>query len=194
MAKPINLIVACTENRVIGRDGRLPFDIPEDKAWFHERTANAVVVMGRVCFESWPRALADGRRPVVISSQPERVRRVARRKVAPALRGGPNPAEAQPLAAPVEVPVAAGVPAALALAQGLPGEIMVCGGQQVYEETLPLCDRLFLTLVHANEPGDTWFPEWRHLAWRETSRREGRDANYRYTFLILDRGESAAGR
>ncbi|HTL68036.1 MAG TPA: dihydrofolate reductase [Lacunisphaera sp.] len=194
MAKPINLIVACTENRVIGRDGRLPFDIPEDKAWFHERTAHAVVVMGRICFESWPRVLADGRRPVVISSQPERVRRVARLKADPALRLGSNPAAMQAPATSVEVPVAADVPAALALAQALPGEIMVCGGQQVYEETLPLCDRLLLTLVHADEPGDTWFPEWRHLAWRETWRREGRDANYRYTFLILDRGASAAGR
>ncbi len=179
MAKPINLIVACSENRVIGRDGRLPFDLPEDKAWFHDRTANAVVVMGRICFESWPRALADGRRPVVISSQPELVRHRTRQIMA---------------SAPAEVRVAANVPAALAVAQDLPGEILVCGGQRVYEETLPVCSRLLLTLVHADVPGDTWFPEWRRLAWREAWRQEGRDANYRYTFLILDRDVNAAGR
>jgi dihydrofolate reductase len=47
--------------------------------------------------------------------------------------------------------------------------------------------RLHLTLVHAEISGDTYFPEWRHLAWREVSRRESRDANYRYTFSVLER-------
>jgi len=162
MPKPLNLIVACAANRVIGRAGRLPFDIPEDKAWFHEKTAGNVCVLGRICFETWPRVLQDGRRPVVISRN-------------------------QALASE-RVRVAATVTEALAMAQQLTGEIMICGGQRIYEETLPLADRLLLTLVHAEVPGDTWFPEWRHLAWRETFRREGADANYRYTFLILERG------
>lgn len=161
MSKPLTIIVACAENRVIGRDGRLPFDIPEDKAWFHAKTAGQTVVLGRICFETWPKVLADGRQPVVITSN-------------------------QALATD-QVRVAANVPAALAVAQTLPGEIMVCGGQRIYEETLPAADRLLLTLVHAEVPGDTFFPEWRHLAWRETWRQEGRDANYRYTFLQLDR-------
>jgi len=161
MAKPLQLIVACAENRVIGRDGRLPFDIPEDKAWFLEKTAGQTVVLGRVCFETWPQVLEDGRQPVVITSNPalasERVR------------------------------VAPSVPEALAIAQTLPGDIMICGGQRVYEETLPIADRLLLTLIHAEIPGDTYFPEWRGLSWRETWRKEGRDANYRYTFSILER-------
>lgn len=161
MSKPLTLIVACAENRVIGRNGRLPFDIPEDKAWFHGKTAGQTVVLGRICFETWPKVLADGRQPVVITSN----RALASDRVR----------------------VAATVPAALAIAQTLPGEIMICGGQRIYEETLPVADRLLLTLVHAEVPGDTFFPEWRHLPWRETWRQEGRDANYRYTFLQLDR-------
>ena len=161
MAKPINLIVACAQNRVIGRDRRLPFDIAEDKAWFHEKTAGTIVVLGRICYETWPRVRQDGRIPVVITSN--------RSLAAPGVHRVPN------------------VAGALALAQSLPGEIMVCGGQRIYEETLPLCDRLLLTLVHADVPGDTWFPEWRHLAWRETWRREGADARHRYTFSILER-------
>lgn len=161
MAKPISLIVACAANRVIGRAGRLPFDIPEDQQWFHDQTAGQTVVLGRICFETWPRVLADGREPVVIT----RNRALASDRVR----------------------VAADVPAALALAQTLPGEIMICGGQRIYEETLPHADRLLLTLVHADVPGDTWFPEWRHLPWRETWRRESHDANYRYTFSILER-------
>jgi dihydrofolate reductase len=161
MPRPIELIVACAENRVIGRAGRLPFDIPEDKQWFHDQTANQTVVLGRICYETWPRVREDGRQPVVITS---------------------NPALAQP-----GVRVAANVSDALAIAQTLPGRIMICGGQRIYEETLPLADRILLTLVHAQVAGDTWFPEWRQLPWRETWKREGSDANYRYTFSILER-------
>jgi len=184
MPKPVQLIVACAENRVIGRARRLPFDIPEDKQWFHDQTANQTVVLGRICFETWPRVLADGRQPVVITSQPERILVGADRPGLRSLGEGGSP---RPTGRAVTPLTATNVPAALALAQTLPGAIMVCGGQRIYEETLPLADRLLLTLVHAEIEGDTWFPEWRHLAWRETWRREGADANYQYTFMILER-------
>lgn len=167
MAKPLNLIVACAENRVIGRAGRLPFHIPEDKAWFDEKTAGTTVVLGRICYETWPAVRQDGRVPVVITSH-----------AALAVPG---------------VHLARDVPEALARAHALPGEIMICGGQRIYEETLPLCDRLLLTLVHADVPGDVFMPEWRHLPWRETWRRDGSDANYRYTFSILERPAGVTG-
>lgn len=161
MPKPINLIVACAENRVIGREGRLPWRIPEDTAHFHRLTAGQTVVLGRICYETWPRVRDDGRTPVVIT----RDRSLAQ----------PN------------VRITNNVPEALALAQELPGEIMICGGQRIYEETLPLADRIYLTLVHAEVPGDTFFPEWRHLSWRETERRESANADCRYTFSTLER-------
>jgi len=179
MSLPIELIVACAENRVIGRAGRLPFDIPEDKQWFHDQTANQTVVLGRICFETWPQVLSDGRQPVVITSQPDHIQKVSTQK-------GANAREA--LSAPARRALTArNVPEALALAQKLPGRIMVCGGQRIYEEILPIADRILLTLVHAQVEGDTWFPEWRHLNWRETWRRDGADLNYRYTFSILER-------
>lgn len=178
MTKPLNLIVACTENRIIGRAGRLPFEIPEDKAWFHEKTANNVVVLGRICFEVWPQVISDGRRAVVISSDPDRIRAAAFKKP-----GAPK----QSLLAPSPVSVVPDVTTALAAAQEIEGEIMICGGQRIYEETLPRCDRLYLTLVHAELEGDTWFPEWRKLKWRESWRKESADANYRYTFSVLER-------
>ena len=118
MPKPLNLVVACSENRVIGREGQLPWDIPEDGS---------------------------------------------------------------------DAKVAASVDQALDIAQSLPGEIMICGGQRIYEETLERADRIILTLVHAEVLGDTYFPDWRHLNWRETDKRESSDANYRYTFSILNR-------
>ena len=162
MPKLLNLIVACSENRVIGRDGRLPWRIPEDWKFFQDETAGQICVLGRVCFETWPGAARDGRRPIVITRKKELARDGVR--------------------------VVASLAEALAVAETLPGEIHICGGQRIYEETFALNRpmRLHLTLVHAEVAGDTFFPEWRHLAWREVARRESSDANWRYTFLTLE--------
>ncbi len=160
--KLLHLQVACAENRVIGRDGRLPWRIPEDYEYFQAQTAGQIVVLGRICFESWTRANLDGRRPIVVT----RNRSLARDGVR----------------------VAASLAEALALAETLPGELHVCGGERIYGETLALGRpmRLHLTLVHAVIEGDTLFPEWRHLPWRELSRRDSADAHHRYTFFVLE--------
>jgi dihydrofolate reductase len=162
-SRVLNLIVSCAENRVIGRGGKLPWSIPEDWRFFQQQTAGGIVVLGRVCFETWPGAVRDGRRAVVVTHQP--------------------------IPVPVSAATAPSLPAALELADGLDGDIYICGGQQVYEEALALPRplRLYLTLVHAEVPGDRYFPEWRQLSWREVSRREGADASWRYTFLTLER-------
>jgi dihydrofolate reductase len=163
MSRPLELIVACAANRVMGRGGKLPWRIPEDFAFFQAETAGQSCVLGRICYESWPRARADGRRPIVVSR---------------------NAALGQP-----GVRVVPDLTAALAAADTLPGRIMICGGERIYRETLALAGTrplvLHLTLVHAEVEGDTVMPEWRHLPWRETARRESGDANYRYTFLTL---------
>lgn len=164
MPKPIHIIVACAENRVIGRDRKLPWRIPEDLAFFHSQTAGQVCVLGRICFETWPGAARDGRQPVVIT----RNRTLGSDTVR----------------------IAGSLPEALVTAESLPGRIYVCGGERIYDETLDLVGTrpvvLELTLIHADIPGDTFFPEWRHLPWRETARRESADANFRYTFLTLE--------
>ncbi|HUR59810.1 MAG TPA: dihydrofolate reductase [Opitutaceae bacterium] len=163
MPKLLHLIVACSENRVIGRAGKLPWRIPEDWQFFQDETAGKICILGRICFETWPAATRDGRIPIVIT-----------RKKTLAREG---------------VHVVSTLSEALALAERLPGEIAICGGQRIYEETLAL-DRpmqLHLTLIHATVDGDTFFPEWRHLAWREVARRESSDANWRYTFMTLER-------
>jgi dihydrofolate reductase len=163
MPKMLNLMVACAENRVMGRANRLPWRIPEDSRFFHEETAGKTNVLGRICYQTWPRARKDGRRPVVITSD--------RSLAAEGVR------------------LAGSVPEALAIAETMPGEIYVNGGERIFEEVLAMDRpmRLHLTLVHAQVEGDRFFPEWRHLAWRETGRRDSSDENYRYTFYTLER-------
>jgi len=168
MPKTVHVIAACSENLVIGRAVRLPWHIPEDHAFFHTITAGHICILGRVSYETWPQAHTAGRQPIVIT----------RRAWPPAAANpGPSPLVAHSLAA------------ALALAESLPGEIYICGGARLYQESLGLIAahplRLHLTVVHAHVPGDTYFPAWQHLAWRELHRRESADANFRYTFLTL---------
>jgi dihydrofolate reductase len=163
--RPFHLIVSCAENGVIGRDRKLPWKIPEDHRYFHGQTAGQVVVMGRICFETWPGATADGRKSVLVSNHPWN----------------------DPRRMPTKS--AASLPAALAAAAQLPGEIYICGGERIYREAIehPDADLLYLTLVHASVAGDTFFPDWRTRFTRQISRRESSDANYRYTFLTLAR-------
>lgn len=163
MPKLLHLQVACAENHVIGQGGKLPWRIPEDLKFFHDQTAGQICVLGRVCYETWPRVALDGRRPIVITR---------------------NHTLARP-----GIEVAGTLSDALAIAETLPGDIHICGGQRIYEETLALDRpmRLHLTLIHADVAGDTFFPEWRHLPWRELSRRESADANFRYTFFALEK-------
>lgn len=164
MPKPVNLIAAVAENRVIGRAGRLPWRIAEDWEFFRRQTAGQIVVLGRVSFESWKSIFADDRRAIVLTHH----RTIARDNV---LGAG-------------------SLSAALALAETLPGEIYVCGGQQIFAEAiaLPQTARLYLTLVHACPEGDRFFPDWRDTFTRVLEQREGADENLRYTFLVLARG------
>lgn len=170
MPKPLHLIVACAENRVIGRDGRLPWSIPEDWAFFKQQTAGQVLIIGRRSFETWRSAAKDGRRPIVVT------RNAA--LASDTVRTAPTFAQA------------------LALADRTAAEhdcgIYICGGVRIYEETLALAGmrplQLLLTLIQGEPAGDTHMPDWRHLAWREVSRRESADANWRYAFVTFEFG------
>jgi dihydrofolate reductase len=169
----LSLIAAIAANRVIGREGRMPWRIPEDLAWFEDWTAGKTLILGRVCYESWPKAHAHGRRPVVVSSSPaERLRM----PVIPA--GG-------------QAPLVAGDPEqALDLARGLGGEIVVCGGVRLYAHFLPLASRFYLTEVWAEVLGDTLFPEWDRRGWLARSRYSSSTSEYRYTLSVLERGDA----
>ena len=164
----IALIAAMAENRVIGRDNALPWRLPGDLRFFKRTTLGKPVIMGRRTFESIGRPLPE-RDNIVVTRDP------AWRADGVQVVHSLDQALAQ-----------AGRAASLRGA----GEVMVIGGASLYRAALPLAQRLYLTLVHATVPGDTYFPalEWRE--WREVQREDhGADAEnpYSYSFLVLTR-------
>lgn len=157
------LIVAMARNRVIGRDNELPWHLPEDLRHFRQLTMGKPLVMGRRTWQSIGRPL-PGRPSLVVSRDP-----------AFAAEGAEVFAN---LSAALE---RAGV---LAEQAGV-GEIMVIGGAQVYAEALPRAARLYVTEVHAEVPGDTWFPAFEGADWQELAREEYPPAEGRPGFAFV---------
>ena len=124
-------IAAMSLNRVIGDGNRIPWHLPEDFKWFKQMTTGQVIVMGRKTFESIGRLLPN-RTTIVLTRSPNPIPGVRTLADLSLL----DPAEA-------------------ALAGR---EIFICGGAQVYQQALPLCSDLYLTLVQRVVEGDTLFP------------------------------------
>ncbi len=154
----ITLIAALSRNRVIGRGGDLPWRLPEDSRHFRRATLGKAVIMGRGEYETRKAPLPD-RLNIVMTRQ--------RGYQAPGCTVVPDADEA------------------LRAAAGH-GEIMIAGGQQIYEEFLPRADRMVLTLVDAEVEGDTFFPEYEASQWREVERLEvAADERHAYAFSIV---------
>lgn len=168
--KPVGiiLVVAVAENGVIGRDGTLPWRIKSDLQYFRSVTMNKPLVMGRKTYGSIGRPL-PGRTNIVVTRDPD---------------------FAEP-----GVLVAGGIDQALSAARGDAlrrgtDEIAVIGGTEIFAQTLPIADRIALTLVHASPPGDTFFPPVDPALWRETGRtphERGPGDDYGFTILQYQR-------
>lgn len=163
MSTRLSLIWAMAENGTIGIDNRLPWHLPADLKRFRAITSGRAILMGRRTFESFPRPLPDRLHVIITRDQKYR--------------------------APVGCIVVHSLSEALRVVEG-GEEAFVIGGASLYRQTLPLADRLYVTLVHAAVPGDTGFPALDWTGWRELEREDHaadeRHA-YPYSFLILER-------
>ena len=137
------LIAAVARNGVIGAEGGIPWHLPADFAHFKSTTLGHTLVMGRATYDSIGRPL-PGRTTIVLTRDPS------------------WSAEG--------VLVADSLPAALALAADLPGDVFVAGGAQVYAEALPLADEQVISEVDAEPAGDAFYPAFDPGVWREVSR------------------------
>ncbi len=162
----VSLIVAVARNGTIGRDGRLPWRLPDDLRDFKRKTMGHHIIMGRRTFASLGRPL-PGRTHLVLSRNPE--------------------------FAAEGVRVVHGVPEALEVAAAAgETEAFVIGGAAVYRDALRLADRVYLTEVQAEVDGDVEFEALDPRRWRETSRveRQADDRHaYDFAFCVYDRRE-----
>jgi dihydrofolate reductase len=150
---PVTIVAAVAQNGVIGVDGGLPWQLPDDLRRFKALTLGHVLVMGRKTYESIGHPL-PGRTTVVVTRSPDW-----------------DPGSD-------EVVIAAGVPEAIRAAEAIADEVFVVGGAQVYAAALPLCDRLELTFVDAEPEGDTTFPPVEWDDWVELRRDESDGVAY----------------
>lgn len=153
------LVAALSENRAIGRGGALPWRLPDDLKRFKRLTLGKTILMGRKTWDSLGRPLPE-RENWVLTRDPDFAAPGAR-----AFRG-------------LEV----------ALAAHPAGELMIIGGADLYQQTLPIATRLELTQVHAQVEGDAFFPaldpaHWQEL-WREDHPADERHA-HPYSFVSL---------
>jgi len=167
-ARPlISLIVAMAQNGVIGRDNALPWRLPEDLKRFKEFTLGKPILMGRRTFEAIGRPL-PGRANLVLTRDRD-------------------------WRAPGVIPVHS-VEEAL-LQTRTCDELVVIGGAEIYRLLLPLARRIYLTHVHADIPGDTYFPAFDPAQWDDvelhTQPADERHA-HPITFVTLERRNSPA--
>lgn len=155
----LSLIVAAAQNGVIGKGGKMPWHLPDETAYFRQTTMGHPVITGRKNYEGMGRPLPD-RLNVVISRQ-------AGYKL------------------PEGVILVHSLSEALALPQVKnAAEVFIIGGAQIYDEAMPLADKLYLTIIHTDIDGDTFFrynpADW-ELEWSEY---HPADSDNKYAFTI----------
>jgi dihydrofolate reductase len=161
LSRRISFVLAFDRNKVIGRDGRLPWRLPDDMKHVRQVTTGKPLIMGRRTYESIGQPLG-GRTNIVLTRDPE--------------------------FHPEGVLVARAPDEALTLAGDVP-EVIVFGGAEVFRQFLPMADRIYLTQVDADVGGDTYFDfdrtDWRVL---ESTRHPADERHaYPFDFLTLDR-------
>ncbi|HEX3128520.1 MAG TPA: dihydrofolate reductase [Thermoanaerobaculia bacterium] len=165
----ITLIAALARNRTIGAGNSLPWHLSEDLRRFRRLTTGHVLVLGRKTFESIGSRPLIGRVLVVVSRNG-----IASQKN---VEGAGSVGEA--LARAREIAEAGGC-----------DEIFVAGGAEIYRQTLPVADRLQLTLIEEDFPGDAHFPEYDPAQWTLVEREDHGPTDefpFPWSFQVLDR-------
>jgi dihydrofolate reductase len=162
----VSLIAAMARNRVIGRDNRVPWHLPPDLRRFKQLTLGHLLIVGRKTFESIGCRPLPGRRMVVVTHQEGYAAEGVR--------------------------VVRSIDEALALGRG-DDEVFVAGGTEIYRQTLPVADRIHLTLIEEDFPGDAYFPEFDPAEWRLVEREDHgptEDVPFSWSFQVFDRAQA----
>ena len=156
----VSIIAALSENRVIGKDNKLLWQIPADLQRFKKLTSGHVVIMGSKTFASIGKPLPYRTNIIVTRDH--------------ALQAA-------------SCVVVHSLEDAIAAAQKLDtGEIFVIGGGQIYEQALKYADKLYLTIVKGDFAGDTYFPDYSDFK-KVIFEQAGGSNGYTYRFLDLEK-------
>jgi dihydrofolate reductase len=159
----ITFIVAMDDNRVIGKNNQLPWRLPEDLKFFKKVTMGHPIAMGRKTHESIGRML-PGRENIIITRNLEYQQQGCT--------------------------IFYSIQDFVENCRSLDKEVFVIGGAEIFKETFPYADRLYLTHIHEEFDGDTFFPEFDFNKWELKSSEKGiKDEKnpYDYEFCIYDR-------
>jgi dihydrofolate reductase len=155
-AMKVSLIAALADNGTIGKDNALPWHLPDDFKWFKKMTLGKPVIMGRRTWESIGSKPLPGRKNIVLTHSPSSH-----------VRG---------------VEMVFNLQRAVECA-GREDEAVIIGGARLYKEALPIADLMYLTRVHADLEGDTFFPEVDWNQWeRLSSEAHAADERHAYAF------------
>jgi dihydrofolate reductase len=157
----ISIIVAIGKNNEIGKGNDLLCRLPADLKHFKEITSGYTIIMGRKTFDSLPKGALPNRRNIVISRNPDL--KIEGAEIYPSLDS--------------------------ALIKLLnESEVFIIGGAQIYKQTFPIADKLYLTKIHADfSEADTFFPPIDWKSWRELSRETfSADEKNPYSFSFLE--------
>ncbi len=156
----VSLIAAMGKNRVIGKDGDVPWHLPDDLEFFETRTRGHFKLMGRQTFEE-PNFEHDPEKSILLTSKKD-------------YEAGP-------------VKVVNSIEAGFEYARRMgEKELFVIGGAKVYEQTIGFADRIYLTIIDHEFDGDSYFPEFNVEEWELISDRfHGKDKDHKYSFRFL---------
>ncbi len=160
----ISIIAAISENRAIGYKNKLLYWLPNDLKRFKTLTTGHTIIMGRKTFDSLPKGALPNRRNVVISRNVKEL---------------PGCEVFKSLETAIRTVQTTSVP-------GLDNNIYIIGGASIYEQALPLADKLCLTIIHdTTENADAFFPPFDD--WKEEKREDyDTDEKHAYKYSFVD--------
>lgn len=153
---PLAMVVAIGDNGAIGKDGKVPWRIPEDLKHFKNMTMGHAIIMGRKTWDEVGRPL-PGRRNLVVT-----------RQAGLALEGAE---------------VFTSLADALVAARTTDEEPRIIGGSAIYDAAMPFATRIYLTEVHRDVEADTFFPPFDRSVWREVERRQAETEGVEFVTL-----------
>lgn len=149
MSEPIIAsIAAMARNRVIGKDNKMPWHIPEEFKYFRRTTMGKPLIMGRKSFDALGGQPLPGRANIIISRNPD------------AINGD--------VIAVATLDEAIQKAREIAKKDGV-DEVFIAGGAQIYEMAMPVTQRMYLTIIDHDYDGNVFFPEFNMKDWREVS-------------------------